>query len=50
MPIQAPVLFVGGLLYGMVSDNHLTEITTCVTDGEQIVGDTSKIISAIEAG
>lgn len=50
MPIQAPVLFVGGLLYGMVADNHLSEISTCVTDGEQIVGDVSNIVAAIEEG
>jgi len=50
MPLQAPVLFVGGLLEGMVGDNHLTEISTCFTDGEQTVDDVAAIVKAIEAG
>jgi len=50
MPIDAPFLFVGGLLEGMVGDNHLTEITTCVTDGETIVGDVENVVQALEAG
>jgi hypothetical protein len=50
MPIEAPVLFVGGLLKGMVGDNHLTEITTCVTEGEGILGDVANVVKALEAG
>ena len=44
MPLQAPVLFVGGLLEGLVGDNHLTEIQTCFTDGEQTVDDVAAVV------
>ena len=50
MPLQAPVLFVGGLLEGLVGDNHLTEISTCYTDGEQTVNDVAAVVKAVEAG
>lgn len=50
MPLDAPILFVGGLLEGMVADNHLTEISTCFTDGEQTVDDVEELVKAIEAG
>jgi len=49
MPIQAPVLFAGGLLEGLVGDNHLTEISTCFVDGEQTVNDVAAIVKAVEA-
>ena len=50
MPLDAPLLFVGGLLEGMVGDNHLTEISTCFTDGEATVTDVEALVKAIEAG
>ena len=50
MPLDAPLLFVGGLLEGMVGDNHLTEISTCFTDGEATVTDVEAIVKAVEAG
>jgi len=49
MPLDAPILFVGGLLQGMVGDNHLTEISTCVADGEGIVGNVANVVKALEA-
>ena len=42
--------FVGGLLAGLVQDNHLTEISTCVTDSESVVNDVEKLVSDIKAG
>jgi len=50
MPLDAPLLFVGGLLEGMVADNHLTEISTCFTDGEATVTDVEALVKAVEAG
>ena len=50
MPLDAPLLFVGGLLEGMVGDNHLTEISTCFADGEATVTDVEAVVKAVEAG
>ena len=50
MPIDAPFLFLGGLLEGMVGDNHLTEIQTCVTDSEGVVTQVEGVVKDIEAG
>jgi len=50
MPLDAPILFVGGLLEGMVADNHLSEISTCFTDGEQTVDNVEALVKAVEAG
>ena len=50
MPLDAPLLFVGGLLEGLVADNHLSEISTCALDAEGVVGDVEKVISDFKAG
>jgi len=42
--------FVGGLLEGLVSDNHLTEIQTCVTDSESVVNDVEALVADLKAG
>ena len=42
--------FVGGLLEGLVSDNHLTEIQTCVTDSEGVVNDVEALVADLKAG
>lgn len=49
MPLDAPFLFLGGLLEGMVGDNNLTEIQTCVTDAEGVVSQVEGIVADLEA-
>ena len=48
--LPAPILFIGGMLDGLVADNHLAEITTCVTDGESTVADVEALLADFEAG
>jgi len=50
MPLDAPILFLGGLMEGLVQDNHLTEIATCATDAEGLVNEVEGLVSAIEKG
>lgn len=35
---------------GMVGDSHLTEISTCVTDGEGVVSDVEALVADLKAG
>lgn len=48
--LQPELEFVGGLLAGLVGDNHLTEISTCVTDGEGVVSDVEALVADLKAG
>jgi hypothetical protein len=48
--LPAPILFIGGMLEGLVAENHLAEITTCVTDGESTVADVESLLADFEAG
>ena len=50
MPIDAPFLFLGGLLEGMVGDNHLAEVQTCVTDAEGVLTQVEGVVADMEAG
>lgn len=50
MPLDAPILFLGGVLEGLVQDNHLTAIATCATDAEGVVDEVEGLVSAIEKG
>ena len=47
--VKAPVEFVGGLLEGLISENHLDEIQTCVTDSEGLVSNIEELVQDIEA-
>lgn len=38
------------MLEGLVAENHLAEITTCVTDGESTVADVESLLADFEAG
>ena len=42
--------FVGGFVYGMTGDNHLTEIEACYDGSTDVVQDVEKAVSKIEAG
>lgn len=42
--------FVGGFVYGMTGDNHLTEIEACYNGSTDVVQDVEKAVSKIEAG
>ena len=48
MPLDAPLLFVGGLMEGLVGDNHLTELSGCFTDAEAVVKDVETVVQDVE--
>lgn len=48
--VPAPILFVAGMFDGLIVDSDLTEITTCVTDGESTVADVEALLADFEAG
>ena len=48
MPLDAPLLFVGGLMEGLVGDNHLTELSSCFTDAEAVVKDVETVVQDVE--
>lgn len=50
LSLMPEIDFLGGLLEGLVQDNHLTEISTCVTDGSALVDDVEKLVSDLKAG
>ena len=50
MPLEAPILFLGGLVEGLVSENHLTEISTCAVDADQTVVDVEDLVGDVLAG
>lgn len=50
MPLDAPILFLGGLLEGLVAENHLTEISTCAVDAEATVVDVEDLVSDVLGG
>ena len=47
--LKAPLLFVGGLMEGLVGDNHLTEFSSCFTDAEAVVKDVEAVVKDVEA-
>jgi len=49
MNLEAPFLFVGGLMEGLVGDNHLTELSSCLTDAEAVVKDVETVVQDVEA-
>ena len=49
MDLEAPFLFVGGLMEGLVGDNHLTEISSCITDAEAVVKDVEAVVGDVES-
>ncbi len=50
MPLEAPVLFLGGMLEGLVSENHLSEISTCAVDAESTVVEVEDLVGDVLAG
>ena len=50
MPLDAPILFLGGLMEGLVQENHLTEISTCAVDAEATVVDVEDLVGDVLAG
>ena len=46
--LEDPLLFVGGMIEGLVGDNNLTEIQSCFTDADQVLNDLEKIVQAID--
>ena len=49
MDLKAPLLFVGGLMEGLVGDNHLTEFSSCFTDAEAVVKDVEAVVTDVKA-
>jgi hypothetical protein len=50
LSIKPEIEFIGGLLEGLVADNHLVEISTCVTDGEGVLDDVEALVADLKAG
>ena len=50
MPVKAPFELVAGLVYGMVTENHLTELETCYNDDAGSFVMVENAIKALEAG
>ena len=50
LTIKPELEFVAGLLEGLVGDNHLTEISTCVTDSESVVTEVENLVADLKAG
>ena len=46
--LKAPLLFVGGLMEGLVGDNHLTEFSSCFTDAEAVVKDVEAVVTDVK--
>lgn len=46
--LEAPLLFVGGIMEGLVGDNNLTELSTCFTDADSVVQSVESIVAAVE--
>ena len=42
--------FISGLLWGLIKDNHLSEIQACVTDAGTIFSDVEKVVKDVGAG
>ena len=48
LDLKAPLLFVGGLMEGLVGDNHLTEFSSCFTDAEAVVKDVEAVVTDVK--
>mmetsp|Transcript_19634 Transcript_19634/g.26542 ORF Transcript_19634/g.26542 Transcript_19634/m.26542 type:complete len:468 (-) Transcript_19634:212-1615(-) len=49
LSVKAPVEFLAGMLEGLLEENHLEEISLCVTDGEQLVDHVEELVKDVEA-
>ena len=50
MPLFAAPTYVSGLIYGMVGQNHLSEIETCATDTSSIIPLFEAALKDLESG
>ena len=50
MPVLAAPKFAAGLIYGMVNENHLSEIELCAKDGWGEIQEVGTIIGDLEKG
>jgi hypothetical protein len=47
--VAAPVEFLGGLLEGLIQENQMDELATCVTDAEGLVDNVEELVKDVEA-
>ena len=50
LSIKPELQFIEGLVVGLVGDNNLTEISTCVTDAEGVVTDVEALVADLKSG
>merc|ERR1712045_538909 len=44
------VEFVGGLLWGLIGDNHLNQVETCLKDAGTFLSDAEKAVTDVSSG
>ena len=48
--LMPEVEFIGGLLYGLIEDNHLDQVQTCLKDAGTFISDAEKAVSDVTSG
>lgn len=48
--VKGPLEFLAGMVEGLVQENHLDEISTCVTDADSLVPQVEELVGDIKAG